>query len=236
MTWSKEGWCISSSSTPSRHAAQARSDPSKSSSTHRLPMRSETPGRRPGQLVLATATIRLPKGDEGQPPLTETSIDNEVTRDNPADVREPGPRALDLRGLGTRRLQLGRLGAPRDRVRGGRWTRTGELDGRGRDGRGLAQRLSAWEDFRTEAEEYRELDDERVLVLARWSGRGKTSGVSSGRCETRAASLFHDPRRQGDRGSSSTATASARSPTSASHRTPAPDPYSARPAARNASL
>ena len=28
------------------------------------------------------------------------------------DVGEPGPRALDLRGLGTRRLRLGRVGAP----------------------------------------------------------------------------------------------------------------------------
>ena len=35
----------------------------------------------------------------------------------------------------------------------------------------------AIEDFRTEAEEYRELDGERVLVLAQGSGRGKKSGV-----------------------------------------------------------
>jgi ketosteroid isomerase-like protein len=49
--------------------------------------------------------------------------------------------------------------------------------------------LSAWEDFRLEVEEYRELDDERVLVLARRSGRGKTSGLELG--ESKGASLFH---------------------------------------------
>ena len=37
--------------------------------------------------------------------------------------------------------------------------------------------LSAWEDFRVEPEEYRELDDERVLVLSHFRGRGKTSGL-----------------------------------------------------------
>jgi ketosteroid isomerase-like protein len=37
--------------------------------------------------------------------------------------------------------------------------------------------LSGWEDFRVEAVECRELDDERVLVFTRSSGRGKTSGL-----------------------------------------------------------
>src|SRR5438876_1037754 len=37
--------------------------------------------------------------------------------------------------------------------------------------------LNAWEGYRSEAEEYRELDDERVLVLLRRSGRGKRSGI-----------------------------------------------------------
>jgi hypothetical protein len=32
------------------------------------------------------------------------------------DVGEPGPRALDLRGLGKRRLRVGGVGTPRDRV------------------------------------------------------------------------------------------------------------------------
>src|SRR6266567_4534582 len=38
------------------------------------------------------------------------------------DVGEPGPCALDPPGLGARRFQLGRVGAPGDRVRDRRWT------------------------------------------------------------------------------------------------------------------
>ena len=37
--------------------------------------------------------------------------------------------------------------------------------------------LAAWEDFRIEVDEYRELDGERVLVLTQWNGRGKKSGI-----------------------------------------------------------
>src|SRR5437763_10778046 len=37
--------------------------------------------------------------------------------------------------------------------------------------------LSAWEDSRVDAEDYRELDDARVLVLVRFRARGKTSGL-----------------------------------------------------------
>ena len=56
---------------------------------------------------------------------------------------------------------------------------------------GHAQLASgAWEDFRTEAEEYRELDGERVLVLTHFSGRGKTSGLTREMPE-RGANLFH---------------------------------------------
>jgi hypothetical protein len=50
--------------------------------------------------------------------------------------------------------------------------------------------LSAWEDFRSEAEEYRELDKERVLVLAHVSGQGKASGMKLGQAWTRHAALF----------------------------------------------
>jgi len=39
--------------------------------------------------------------------------------------------------------------------------------------------LSVWEDHRTEVEEYRELDAERVLVLVHFSGRGKASGLEA---------------------------------------------------------
>src|SRR5207244_5158901 len=51
--------------------------------------------------------------------------------------------------------------------------------------------LSAWEEFRSEAEEYRELDDERVLVLARFSARGKTSGLEAAQLHVTAESLVH---------------------------------------------
>jgi ketosteroid isomerase-like protein len=37
--------------------------------------------------------------------------------------------------------------------------------------------LRAWEDYRVEATEFRELDDERVLVLVQFRASGKTSAV-----------------------------------------------------------
>jgi ketosteroid isomerase-like protein len=48
--------------------------------------------------------------------------------------------------------------------------------------------LSVWHDWRLEAEEFRELDDERVLVLTRRGGRGKMSGLE---VSEPAANLFH---------------------------------------------
>jgi ketosteroid isomerase-like protein len=51
--------------------------------------------------------------------------------------------------------------------------------------------LSTWEDFRLKADEYRELDPERVLVLDRVSGRGKTSGMDLGQIQSQGAWLFH---------------------------------------------
>ena len=51
--------------------------------------------------------------------------------------------------------------------------------------------LSAWEGFHQEAEEYRELDNERVLVLLSWGGRGKTSGLELGQVRAQGGSLFH---------------------------------------------
>ena len=51
--------------------------------------------------------------------------------------------------------------------------------------------LSAWEDLRAEAEEYREIDGERVLVLIHHRGRGKTSGLELGQMQTKNAALFH---------------------------------------------
>jgi ketosteroid isomerase-like protein len=40
--------------------------------------------------------------------------------------------------------------------------------------------LSTWQDFRSEPEEYRELDEERILVYVRDRGRGKASGLEIG--------------------------------------------------------
>ena len=51
--------------------------------------------------------------------------------------------------------------------------------------------LRGWAEYRALADEYRELDDERVLVLTRRSGRGKTSGVELDKLQTRGATVFH---------------------------------------------
>jgi ketosteroid isomerase-like protein len=50
--------------------------------------------------------------------------------------------------------------------------------------------LSAWEGFRGEADEYRELDEERVLVFVQMRGRGKTSGVELEQLGAKAATLY----------------------------------------------
>src|SRR3954447_15718582 len=51
--------------------------------------------------------------------------------------------------------------------------------------------LSAWEEFRLEADDYRDLDDERVLALVQVSGRGRTSGLELGQMRGDGAALFH---------------------------------------------
>jgi hypothetical protein len=56
---------------------------------------------------------------------------------------------------------------------------------------GARVNLDTWEGFHHEAAEYRELDDGRVLVLTRFHGRGKTSGLEVGEMATKAAVLFH---------------------------------------------
>lgn len=67
----------------------------------------------------------------------------------------------------------------------GKWTGVAGL----REGaRGF---LSAWFEYRIVPEEYRELDRERVLVLHKVSGRGKTSGLELGQTGSKAANLFH---------------------------------------------
>lgn len=56
---------------------------------------------------------------------------------------------------------------------------------------GFRSWASAWEEFRGEADEFRELDDERVLVFVHYSGRGKTSGLELEQMRPMGAHLFH---------------------------------------------
>jgi ketosteroid isomerase-like protein len=67
----------------------------------------------------------------------------------------------------------------------------GSWTGRAGMAEGYRDWLSAWEDFRASAEDYRELDDDRVLVLNYFTGRGKTSGLEVGGTRSKGASLFH---------------------------------------------
>jgi hypothetical protein len=47
------------------------------------------------------------------------------------------------------------------------------------------------EEFGAEAQEYRELDQQRVLVLVQNTGRGKASGLEIGQMQTMGAALFN---------------------------------------------
>jgi ketosteroid isomerase-like protein len=67
----------------------------------------------------------------------------------------------------------------------------GDWKGPGEMTEGFRDVLSALEGFRVEADEYRELDSERVLVLIHYLGRGKTSELDIGQMQSEAASLFH---------------------------------------------
>ena len=67
----------------------------------------------------------------------------------------------------------------------GSWTGVAAMAGAWREA------LSAFEELRAEADEYRALDDERVLVLMHFSGRGKTSGLEVGHIQIKGANLFH---------------------------------------------
>jgi ketosteroid isomerase-like protein len=51
--------------------------------------------------------------------------------------------------------------------------------------------LGAWEGLRFEAHRLQQLDDERVLALYRWSGRGKTSGLALEQLRSEGAAVFH---------------------------------------------
>jgi ketosteroid isomerase-like protein len=66
-----------------------------------------------------------------------------------------------------------------------RWT------GLARTDEGMRSFLSAWEEYRIEVDEFRELDADCVLALVRHRGRRKTSGLQAEHMERDAANLFH---------------------------------------------
>jgi ketosteroid isomerase-like protein len=51
--------------------------------------------------------------------------------------------------------------------------------------------LRAFANHRSEVDEIREIDDERVLVLVRLRGRGKTSGLPLDQTQSKVAALYH---------------------------------------------
>jgi ketosteroid isomerase-like protein len=55
----------------------------------------------------------------------------------------------------------------------------------------LREFLRAWDEWRSEPEELRKLDDERVLVFVRYGGRGKASGLDLGQVSTKGAVVCH---------------------------------------------
>src|SRR5256886_12451662 len=66
----------------------------------------------------------------------------------------------------------------------GRWT---GLAGMAEGYRGV---LSAWDEVRVEPDEYRGLDDQRMLVLDHRTRRGRTNGLEVGGIGQRAAAPF----------------------------------------------
>jgi ketosteroid isomerase-like protein len=56
---------------------------------------------------------------------------------------------------------------------------------------GWREVASAYVDWRMPVDEYRELDDERVLVLVGMAARGKTSGIDARELAPRPAHLLH---------------------------------------------
>jgi len=64
---------------------------------------------------------------------------------------------------------------------------------RGRDEMSAGWRgfLGAWAQYRVEADDYRELDGERVLVLMQHGGHGKASGLGDAQLRTEGANVLH---------------------------------------------
>jgi ketosteroid isomerase-like protein len=68
----------------------------------------------------------------------------------------------------------------------GRWSGLDEM------AKGWRNFLSTWEEgYRAVADEYREIDSERVLVTNDYSGRGKTSGMDVAQIGAKGATVLH---------------------------------------------
>jgi hypothetical protein len=55
---------------------------------------------------------------------------------------------------------------------------------------GWREFLSTWQDYRVHPEDYLAPDDERVLVLVRFTARGKVSGLEVGESHATGANVF----------------------------------------------
>ncbi len=66
----------------------------------------------------------------------------------------------------------------------------GSWNGRAAMAETMRSILNAWENARIEADEYMELEDERVLVLNHLSGQGKTSGLDVGKMRRNGAAIL----------------------------------------------
>jgi len=67
----------------------------------------------------------------------------------------------------------------------GRWKGSTEM------AEGFRDNLVGWKDLRIEVDEYRELDEERVLVLTRSTAFGEAAGMRVGRMRTKGAVLYY---------------------------------------------
>jgi ketosteroid isomerase-like protein len=66
----------------------------------------------------------------------------------------------------------------------------GSWKGRAAMARAAGDLFSTWDEHRSEVEDYRVLDGERVLVLCHTSGRGKASGVELDAAQRQVAALY----------------------------------------------
>jgi ketosteroid isomerase-like protein len=73
----------------------------------------------------------------------------------------------------------------------GDWPDAGTWYGLAGMAEGMREFLRAWGDFYIEADEYRDLDGDSVVVLFHVFGRGKTSGLELGQFQPRGANVFH---------------------------------------------